>query len=93
MALQFSDFINENENFELLAPTRLNNVCFSLKGEENQKRVIQFLIQLNDRGNVFMTPTFYQNRKGVRASFVNWRTNKSDVETVIEEMKETCRAL
>uniref|UniRef100_UPI00286C2CC8 pyridoxal phosphate-dependent decarboxylase family protein n=1 Tax=Flavobacterium sp. TaxID=239 RepID=UPI00286C2CC8 len=30
MALQFDAFIAENENFELLAPTRLNNVCFTL---------------------------------------------------------------
>jgi hypothetical protein len=34
-----------------------------------------------------MTPTIYQNRKGIRASFVNWRTAGKDIEIVIEEMK------
>jgi hypothetical protein len=34
-----------------------------------------------------MTPTVYQNRKGIRASFVNWRTNENDIKIVIEEMK------
>ncbi|MBF7092216.1 aspartate aminotransferase family protein [Flavobacterium sp. ALJ2] len=87
LALQFDAFIAENENFELLAPTRLNNVCFTLSGDHNQENVGQFLTLLNDEGKVFMTPTVYQNRKGIRASFVNWRTSKNDIEIVVEEMK------
>lgn len=87
MALLFNDFIVQNENFELLAPTRLNNVCFTLSGEQNQEKVNLFLTHLNDKGKVFMTPTVYQNRKGIRASFVNWRTNEGDIQIAIEEMK------
>ncbi|CAN1574091.1 GadB Glutamate decarboxylase and related PLP-dependent proteins [Flavobacteriaceae bacterium] len=87
MALQFDTFLTQNKNFELLAPTRLNNVCFTLAGDHNQERVNLFLTHLNDKGKVFMTPTVYQNRKGIRASFVNWRTNELDVQLVIEEMK------
>lgn len=87
MALLFDDFITKNENFELLAPTRLNNVCFTLAGEHNQEKVNLFLMHLNDKGKVFMTPTVYENRKGIRASFVNWRTNKNDIQIAIEEMK------
>jgi glutamate/tyrosine decarboxylase-like PLP-dependent enzyme len=88
MALQLDTFITNDESFELLAPTRLNNVCFTLTGEHNQEKVNLFLTQLNDNGKVFMTPTVYQNRKGIRASFVNWRTNENDIKIVIEEMKE-----
>nr|WP_315198481.1 pyridoxal-dependent decarboxylase [uncultured Flavobacterium sp.] len=87
-ALQFDSFITQNENFELLAPTRLNNVCFTLAGEHNQQKVNLFLTHLNDKGRVFMTPTVYQNHKGIRASFVNWRTTENDIKIVIEEMKE-----
>ncbi len=36
-----------------------------------------------------MTPTIYQNKKGIRASFVNWRTTEKDIKLVIEEMKQT----
>jgi glutamate/tyrosine decarboxylase-like PLP-dependent enzyme len=93
MALKFSEFIGQNENFELLAPTRLNNVCFTLKGEENQEKVPQFLTNLNDTGTVFMTPTFYLNRKGIRASFVNWRTSEADIDIVTAEMQKTFNAL
>jgi glutamate/tyrosine decarboxylase-like PLP-dependent enzyme len=86
-ALQFDAFIDNDENFELLAPTRLNNVCFTLAGDHNQEKVNLFLAHLNDKGKVFMTPTVYQNRKGMRASFVNWRTAEKDIQIVIEEMK------
>lgn len=89
MALQFDDFIVQNNNFELLAPTRLNNVCFTLAGDHNQEKVNLFLTHLNDKGKVFMTPTVYENRKGIRASFVNWRTTEKDIQIVIEEMKSS----
>lgn len=87
LALHFGNALIEND-FELLAPIRLNNVCFTLKGENNQEKVTQFLSDLNDTGKVFMTPTVYQNKKGIRASFVNWRTNEDDIRMVIKEMKD-----
>lgn len=89
LALHFGNALIEDGNFELLAPIHLNNVCFTLKGEHNQEKVSEFLTTLNDRGKVFMTPTVYQNRKGIRASFVNWRTTESDIRIVIQELKET----
>lgn len=93
MALHFGNELIEDGNFELMAPIRLNNVCFTLKGNHNQEKVSEFLTLLNDGGKVFMTPTVYQNRKGIRASFVNWRTNETDIKVVIDEMKETLNAL
>jgi glutamate/tyrosine decarboxylase-like PLP-dependent enzyme len=86
MALQFDAFVAQNENFELLAPTRLNNVCFTLAGDHNQEKVNLFLTHLNDKGKVFMTPTVYHNRNGIRASFVNWRTTEKDIHIAIKEM-------
>lgn len=89
LALHFGNALIEDDSFELLAPIRLNNVCFTLKGDHNQEKVASFLTLLNDGGKVFMTPTVYQNRKGIRASFVNWRTTENDIKIVIEEMKVT----
>nr|WP_199001473.1 pyridoxal-dependent decarboxylase [Flavobacterium sp. ASV13] len=89
LALHFANALIENDNFELLAPIRLNNVCFTLKGDYNQENVGAFLTLLNDKGKVFMTPTVYQNRKGIRASFVNWRTTEKDIKIIIEQLKET----
>lgn len=93
LALRFGNALIGEGYFELLAPIRLNNVCFTLKCDQNQDKVSQFLLNLNDTGIVFMTPTVYQNRKGIRASFVNWRTTEKDIRIVIKEMKETLNAL
>ena len=86
LAQLLGDKIQESENFELLAPVILNNFCFTLSGEKSQEKVQAFLKKLNDTGKVFMTPTFYNNKKGIRASLVNWRTNKEDINIVFEEM-------
>jgi len=86
MANNFGQFIKTSKAFELLAPVRLNNVCFTLLGEENQDKVFAFLTSLNETGKVFMTPTVYNSKKGIRASFVNWRTTEQDVEIVANEM-------
>ncbi|MCD0463903.1 pyridoxal-dependent decarboxylase [Flavobacterium sp. ENC] len=93
MALHFGNALIEADHFELLAPIRLNNVCFTLKGDHNQEKVASFLTLLNDSGKVFMTPTVYQNRKGIRASFVNWRTSEKDIKIIIEEMKQAILAI
>lgn len=81
MALLFANFIEHHDQFELLAPVRLNTVCFTLKEESV---VSDFLNKLNATGKVFMTPTTYHNRKGIRAAFVNWRTTETDIELVVQ---------
>ena len=80
--------IEQSGKFELLAPVRLNNVCFTLRGQQNQDKVSSFLVTLNDTGKVFMTPTIYQGKKGIRASFVNWRTSTKDIEIIMEAMNK-----
>ncbi|MBU2946163.1 pyridoxal phosphate-dependent decarboxylase family protein [Zobellia uliginosa] len=86
MAQLFSNFIEETEALELLAPTRLNNVCFTLKSDASQARVYAFLDTLNKSKLVYMTPTKYQNSFGIRASFVNWRTNAADIDIITSEI-------
>lgn len=93
MAKYLGQYLENSSVFALLAPVRLNNVCFTLKGEENQDKVNQFLIDLNDTGKVFMTPTVYHGKKAIRASFVNWRTTKSDVDMVIREMERLSKSV
>lgn len=82
LAWQFGQMIAANPRFELLAPVRLNTVCFTLAGEENQDKVLSFLTRLNNTGKVFMTPTVYKGKNGIRAAFVNWRTQQEDIEQV-----------
>ncbi len=81
LANAFATGITANNYFELLAPVRLNTVCFTIKN--NEANVHAFLEALNATGKVFMTPTVYNGRKGIRAAFVNWRTTADDVAMVV----------
>ena len=81
----FGDWIEKHTHFELLAPIRLNTVCFTLN-DYSDERVTRFLSVLNETGKVFMSPTFYLEKKGIRAAFVNWRTTSQDVSYVMELM-------
>jgi glutamate/tyrosine decarboxylase-like PLP-dependent enzyme len=84
----FGKYIAENKHFQLLAPVRLNTVCFTLNNEEDNAAVKLFLHKLNDTGQVFMTPTVYAGKTGIRAAFVNWRTNEEDIKTVTTLMNK-----
>ena len=92
-AKQLGDFVKESPYFELLAPVRLNTVCFTLAGEANQEKLAGFLSRLNDTGKVFMTPTVYNGKKGIRAALVNWRTCSADITLVTELMAVTAEQL
>ena len=84
-ALSFGDWIEKHTHFELLAPIRLNTVCFTLR-DYSEEQVTAFLFVLNETGKVFMSPTFYREKKGIRAAFVNWRTTSEDVSYVMDLM-------
>ncbi|HEY1018658.1 MAG TPA: pyridoxal-dependent decarboxylase [Sediminibacterium sp.] len=92
-AQQLGAFVAESPYFELLAPVRLNTVCFTLAGEANQEKLTEFLSRLNDTGKVFMTPTVYNGKKGIRAALVNWRTCTTDITLATELMTATAKQL
>ncbi|WP_080776617.1 pyridoxal phosphate-dependent decarboxylase family protein [Chryseobacterium phocaeense] len=93
LAKQFGQMLAETNDFKLLAPVRLNTVCFTLKDEAQQDKAQGFLEALNGTGKVFMTPTFYQQQKGIRAAFVNWQTTEKDIELIFEVMKRVAAEL
>jgi glutamate/tyrosine decarboxylase-like PLP-dependent enzyme len=77
--------IEQSADFQLLAPVRLNCVCFTLTGKTADE-VSTFLSKLTERAKVYMTPTVYLGQPAIRAAFVNWRTENADVELAFEEM-------
>jgi glutamate/tyrosine decarboxylase-like PLP-dependent enzyme len=85
-AKYLGDIILQSVDFQLLAPVRLNCVCFTLKGK-TPAQVSAFLAELTKRAKVYMTPTVYLGQPAIRAAFVNWRTENADVELAFEEMK------
>jgi glutamate/tyrosine decarboxylase-like PLP-dependent enzyme len=93
----FRKKIENSHEFNLLAPVRLNVVCFTLSGNEiSSDAIAKFLAALCDRGKIFLTPTVYQGIPAMRAALVNWRTERKDIEIAWESLLETrnlCRVL
>ncbi|SDD10401.1 pyridoxal phosphate-dependent decarboxylase family protein [Niabella drilacis] len=86
-AQNFGAFIRSRPELSLLAPVRLNTVCFSFSApSDDAKKVTSFLAALNKTGKIFMSPTHYKGQPGIRAAFVNFRTTEKDVELVQELM-------
>lgn len=79
-AQHLSAHISASDTFRLLAPTRLNIVCFTLTNTPTTATIRHLLNDLREDGRVFMTPTVFQGVPGIRAAFVNWRTTAEDVD-------------
>ena len=83
MARLLTEKLEQSGKFRLLAPTRLNVVCFTFAGDRediSSTRIRSFLTKVKEEGDAFLTPTVYQGVPGIRAAFSNWRTGEEDVE-------------
>lgn len=86
--------LEEDGRFELLAPVRMNVVCFGLRdpGAGGGLDRSELLRRLHRDGRVFMTPTALDGRPGIRAAFSNWRTTEEDVAVVYAALREAVAA-
>ena len=92
LAESLGDWIQASAHFELLAPVRLNIVCFALRRatpEANRR----FLRNLEADGRAFLTPTHYAGKPALRAAFSNWRTSAADLEIIREALLDAARRI
>ena len=83
------DKIENSSDFRLLAPVRMNVVCFTINSDNPSGDMIkEFLSRLRSDGRVFLTPTVYNGTPGIRAAFSNWRTREKDVETAWQAISD-----
>jgi len=88
MAERLGTWISTSLKFKLLAPVRLNVVCFTLNNEEiSSEEVKIFLSRVRDDGRAFFTPTVYNGVPAIRAAISNWLTQESDIDITIEVLK------
>jgi len=87
-AKKVEEFVDSSPDFELLAPVRLNQVCF--KVASNQSISTQdFLQKLNASQKVYLTPTVYKGVYAIRCSICNWRTSDADIDQLIQLLQLT----
>ncbi|WP_158891715.1 pyridoxal phosphate-dependent decarboxylase family protein [Amycolatopsis anabasis] len=71
----------------LLAPVRLNVVCFTVEGDPAEDRVAEVVRKVAESGAAFVTPTVYDGIPAIRAAFSNWRTTEADVDVIAETLR------
>jgi glutamate/tyrosine decarboxylase-like PLP-dependent enzyme len=88
-AKYLSELVKENDRMELMAPVPLSIVCFrynpggmvSQKLDDLNDRIIE---EIESDGRVFLTGTKIQGQTALRTCFINHRTEKSDVDYLLD---------
>ncbi|MFE1882856.1 pyridoxal phosphate-dependent decarboxylase family protein [Streptomyces diastatochromogenes] len=85
LARRLGEGVDALPGLRLLAPVRLNVVCFTLAEEEpTQERVDALARAVAESGEAFLTPTVYGGVPALRAAFSNWRTTEADTRRVLD---------
>ncbi|MEY9949478.1 aspartate aminotransferase family protein [Kitasatospora sp. GAS1066B] len=83
-ARALGEAVADIEGLRLLAPVRLNVVCFTLAADPTAERLAELAQAV--AAEVFLTPTVHQGVPALRAAFSNWRTTEADVRRVIDAL-------
>ena len=92
-ARQLGERIAASSTLRLLAPVRLNVVCFSLAGQVTGDRMGRLLAAVQRGGKAFFTGTTYQGVPGARAAFSSWRTAQADLEIAWRALEEAAASV
>jgi glutamate/tyrosine decarboxylase-like PLP-dependent enzyme len=88
MAKKLGAWIEQSPKFDLLAPVRMNVVCFTLNGNRSATEVNNFLDKVRIDGRAYFTQTTYGGRPAMRAAVSNWLTTEGDVDLTIEALNQ-----
>jgi glutamate/tyrosine decarboxylase-like PLP-dependent enzyme len=87
-AMQFGKWVHDSSDFKLLAPVRMNVVCFAPKDDISFEMIQEFLKSITEDGRVFFTPTIYKGTPAIRMAISNWQTIASDIDFAIVALTE-----
>lgn len=85
-AAHFGARIAEMAEARLLAPVRMNVVCFTTDAPTSD-----VLRALADSGEGFLTPTQLDGQPAIRAAFSNWRTTVADADRLADAVVAVMR--
>ncbi|MFD7658700.1 pyridoxal phosphate-dependent decarboxylase family protein, partial [Actinosynnema sp. NPDC059797] len=93
LARRLGDLVDGAPGLRLLAPVRLNVVCFTLADAPTADRVGLLARRIAASGETFLTPTVYKGQHALRAAFSNWRTADGEVDGVHAAVRAACEGL
>ncbi|AZM89168.1 pyridoxal-dependent decarboxylase [Streptomyces sp. W1SF4] len=83
--------LDRDPAFRLLAPVRLNVVCFTLAAAPTPERLTALREAV--AADVFVTPTVLGGTAGLRAAFSNWRTTPADVDRAARALRAAAKEI
>ncbi|GAB7184505.1 Glutamate/tyrosine decarboxylase/PLP-dependent protein [Kitasatospora sp. Ki12] len=90
-ARALGEAVERIDGLRLLAPVRLNVVCFTLAADPTAERLAALAAGLAEEA--FVTPTHYAGLPALRAAFSNWRTTEADVRRTAAALAQAVRNL
>ncbi|HEY9046648.1 MAG TPA: pyridoxal-dependent decarboxylase [Ohtaekwangia sp.] len=94
VAYSLGEKLKASAEFTLLAPVRMNVVCFTLKHAGITFDDIRaYLNAVRDDGRVFFTPTLYKGIPAIRAAISNWQTEEADGQLAFDVLTEVYQAI
>ncbi len=85
MARYMEERIRAEKSFELLAPVDLSVVCFRFRNVDDATNQ-NILAKLVEEGTALLGPVRIGNRFGIRACITNYRTQKKDIDLVLDRL-------
>ncbi|MER6215609.1 pyridoxal-dependent decarboxylase [Streptomyces sp. NPDC001674] len=85
------ELLGQDPALRLLAPVRLNVVCFTLAHDPTPERLAALREAVAPE--VFVTPTVLAGTPALRAAFSNWRTTPADVRRAAEALRSAAKEL
>lgn len=85
------DAVENTPGLRLLAPVRLNVVCFTFVDNPTAERLAALAKRLSDVA--FLTPTVLDGVPALRAAFSNWQTTEADARRVAAALQAALPAL
>jgi glutamate/tyrosine decarboxylase-like PLP-dependent enzyme len=90
-ARRLGDGLAAEPGVRLLAPVRLNVVCFTVGDDPTPQRMRAIAESVAESGETFITPTELHGVPGLRAACGNWRTTDADVDRMCAAILAACR--
>ena len=85
LAQRLAAKIDASDRLTLMAPVKLNIVCFGITGLTNEQ-VDSLVADLQEEGLFAPSTTTIGGRRAIRAAFVNHRTDEADVDALVSEI-------
>lgn len=85
LANQLAELVQASNRLTLLAPVRLNIVCFGIEGKTSQE-ILDLVADLQEDGLFAPSTTNINGRMAIRCAIVNHRTREEDITALVQEI-------